>query len=111
MKKLITAAALTMLVCGGAYAADKAADKPMAASDKPAATAAGDKPMTAQQMKMKTCNADAADKKGEDRQKFMKTCLSAKPAKAESKMAMCNKKTAGMKADERAKAQSECMKG
>jgi hypothetical protein len=48
---------------------------------------------------------------GDERKAFMKTCLSAKPAKQESKMAMCNKKTSGMKAEERAKAQSECMKG
>jgi hypothetical protein len=70
--------------------------------------------MTPQQEKMKTCNDQAKDMKGDERKGFMKTCLSAKPApppKAESKMAMCNKKTAGMKADERAKAQSECMKG
>ena len=67
--------------------------------------------MTPQQEKMKACNEQAADKKGDERKAFMKTCLSAKPAKKESKMAMCNKKTAGMKGDERAKAQSECMKG
>ena len=64
-----------------------------------------------QQTKMKDCNTKAADKKGDERKSFMKTCLSAKPMKAESKMSMCNKKTAGMKGDERAKAQSECMKG
>ena len=52
-----------------------------------------------QQDKMKACNAQAGDKKGDDRKAFMKTCLSAKPAepaKPESKMAMCNKKTAGL---------------
>jgi hypothetical protein len=31
---------------------------------------------TAQQTKMKTCNADAAGKKGDERKAFMKTCLS-----------------------------------
>jgi hypothetical protein len=64
-----------------------------------------------QQTKMKTCNAQAGDKKGDERKAFMKTCLSAAPAKPESKMSMCNKKTAGMAKEERAKAQSECMKG
>ena len=65
-----------------------------------------------QQEKMKACNAQAGDKKGDERKAFMKTCLSAKPAMSQSeKMSMCNKKTAGMKAEERAKAQSECMKG
>ena len=66
-----------------------------------------------QQDKMKTCNTQAGDKKGDERKAFMKSCLSATPAappKAESKMAMCNKKTAGLSKDERAKAQSECMK-
>ena len=33
---------------------------------------------TPQQNKMKTCNADAKDKKGDERKKFMKECLSAK---------------------------------
>jgi hypothetical protein len=32
----------------------------------------------AQQQKMKTCNAQAADKKGDDRKAFMKQCLSTK---------------------------------
>ena len=30
-----------------------------------------------QQKKMKTCNADATGKKGDERKTFMKTCLSA----------------------------------
>lgn len=43
----------------------------------PAATAAPAKPMTAQQEKMKTCNADATAKhlKGAERKTFMSTCL------------------------------------
>ena len=63
-----------------------------------------------QQEKMKACNAQAADKKGDERKAFMSNCLKAEPAKAESKMAMCNKKTAGLDKEARAKAQSECMK-
>ena len=37
-----------------------------------------DKPVTAQQQKMKHCNAEAKSKslKGEERKKFMSTCLS-----------------------------------
>jgi hypothetical protein len=64
-----------------------------------------------QQEKMKACNAQAADKKGDERKAFMSNCLKAEPAKAESRMAMCNKKTAGLDKEARAKAQSECMKG
>ena len=96
MKKILTFGLLTMFACAPVFAAD---------------TKAADTKMTPQQDKMKTCNGKATDMKGDERKAFMKTCLSAKPAKPESKMAMCNKKTAGMKADERAKAQSECMKG
>ncbi len=69
------------------------------------------KTTNSQQDKMSACNAQAGDKKGDERKAFMKTCLSAKPApKPESKMAMCNRKTAGLNKEERAKAQSECMK-
>ncbi len=66
----------------------------------------------AQQSKMKTCQAEAGQKKleGKERQAFVNDCLKAKPAKAESKISMCNKKTAGLKGEERKKAQSECMK-
>ena len=51
---------------------------PAAASAAAAPAAAGDK-KTAQQEKMKTCNAEAKEKtlKGKDRKDFMKTCLSA----------------------------------
>ena len=31
-----------------------------------------------QQSKMTTCNADAGDKKGDERKAYMKTCLSSK---------------------------------
>jgi hypothetical protein len=76
---------------------------PAYAADPPA-------PANSQQNKMTVCNEKAGEMKGDERKAFMKTCLSAKPAKPESRMAMCNKKTAGMNKDDRAKAQSECMK-
>jgi hypothetical protein len=84
-------------VAGIAFAADTAA---------PASTTTN-----AQQEKMKACNEKAAGMTGDDRKKFMSTCLSSKPPKKESKMAMCNKQTAGLSGDARSKAQSECMKG
>jgi hypothetical protein len=34
-----------------------------------------------QQDKMKACNTQAADKKGDDRKAFMKSCLSSAPSK------------------------------
>ena len=91
MKTLIALTLAGLFACGSAFAADTK--------------------MTPQQEKMKACNAEATGKTGDERKAFMKTCLSAKPAKKESNFAFCNKKTAGMKAEERAKAQSECMKG
>jgi hypothetical protein len=67
----------------------------------------------AQQDKMKSCNTQAAGKKGDERKAFMKDCLSAKPAKPDNsnKMAACNTKSKGMKGDERKKFMSDCMKG
>lgn len=101
MKTLLAIVAAGALMMGGtALAADAKTD-----TSAKAPTASN-----SQQDKMKACNDQAGDKKGDDRKAFMKTCLSAKPAKQESKMAMCNKKTAGLSKDDRAKAQSECMK-
>jgi hypothetical protein len=89
-----------LLACSAAYAADTATD-----ATKPAAAT------NSQQDKMKDCNTKAADMKGDDRKAFMKTCLSAKPAKPQSKMAECNAKTKGMSKPDADKARSECMKG
>jgi hypothetical protein len=64
----------------------------------------------AQQERMKTCNAKAGDKKGEERKKFMSDCLSAEKKTYDNKMAACNAKTKGLKKDEANKVRSECMK-
>ena len=70
---------------------------------------------TPQQEKMKNCNAQATDKKGEERKAFMKECLSAKPMKAttpqQEKMKACNKEASGkeLKGDERKKFMSSCL--
>ena len=104
MKKLLTLLALGMsLTVGVAHAADAAAAAP-----------------TAQQGKMKTCNMDAKDKKGDERKAFMKECLSAKPAAAEpaatgttqqNKMKTCNAdaKTKALKGDERKAFMKSCL--
>jgi uncharacterized surface anchored protein len=63
-----------------------------------------------QQERMKTCNVEAGDKKGDERKKFMSTCLSDKKKASDNKMAACNTKSKGMKADERKKFMSDCMK-
>jgi len=98
MQKLLGLALAALFACGSAYAADSQTPSPA---------------QKAQQDKMKACNDQAGDKKGDDRKAFMKTCLSAKPAKEEkpkSKMAMCNEKTKGMSKADADKARSECMK-
>jgi psiF repeat len=96
MKQLITALALAFAATAS-FAASHAAAAPAkpAEAAKPAAAAApampakpaepakpmaAEKAATPQQTKMATCNKDAADKKGDERKAFMKTCLSGKPA-------------------------------
>ena len=75
---------------------------------------------TAQQTKMKECNATAGEKalKGDERKAFMKECLSAKPAASgkttqQEKMKTCNKEAGekALKGAERKKFMSECLKG
>ena len=99
MKKLISLVVLGLaMAAGGAHAA------------------------TAQQGKMKTCNADAKTKdlKGDERKGFMKECLSAKPAAApaaegattqQTKMKTCNAdaKTKALKGAERKTFMKECL--
>ena len=76
---------------------------------------------TDQQNKMKACNEQANAKglgegKGEERQAFMKECLSAKPAKSgntaqQEKMKACNKEAGEKKlaGEERKKFMSSCL--
>lgn len=72
-----------------------------------------------QQNKMKTCNAEAKGKKGDERKAFMKSCLSkggAAPAAAEKKttqqekMKACNAEAKGKKGDDRKVFMSSCLK-
>mgnify|MGYP000891352598 FL=1 len=65
--KLAVALISLALAAGTAFAEEKKADAP-----KKEPTAA----QKAQQEKMKGCNAQAADKKGDERKAFMKQCLS-----------------------------------
>jgi hypothetical protein len=77
----------------------------------------------AQQNKMAACNARANEKglgeeKGEEREAFLKECLSTKQAKAvkaggtqQNRMKTCNKeaRTKGLKGDERKAFMSTCL--
>lgn len=60
-----------------APAADKKAEVPAKADAKPTASAAAPSAKAKQQDKMKSCNADAKVKalKGDERKKFMSSCL------------------------------------
>ncbi len=76
------------------------------------AHAADDKKPNTQQSKMAACNKEAADKKGDERKDFMKTCLSAKPAAAmtqQTRMTVCNKDAKDMKGDARRAFMKECL--
>ena len=74
----------------------------------------------AQQERMKDCNGKASDKKGDDRKKFMSSCLKGEEAGAsdkqkaqQNKMKGCNKQAGDkkMKGDERKSFMSSCLKG
>lgn len=71
---------------------------------------------TAQQEKMKACNASAKELKGDDRKKHMKECLSAKKEEdkkemttQQQKMKDCNAAAKDLKGDERKKHMKECL--
>ena len=80
MKQLFAVIALGLTLSFGAVTAANAADDAK----------------TKQQSKMTTCNADAGDKKGDERKAFMKSCLSAKPVAA-APSAACEKSAADKK--------------
>ncbi|MDH0304395.1 MULTISPECIES: PsiF family protein [unclassified Pseudomonas] len=70
---------------------------------------------TAQQEKMKTCNADATAKalKGDERKAFMSTCLKKDvPQTQQEKMKTCNADATAktLKGDERKAFMSDCLK-
>jgi len=69
-----------------------------------------------QQSKMKTCNTQAGDKKGDDRKAFMKSCLSAAataaasaPTTQQEKMKACNVQAADKKGDDRKAFMKTCL--
>jgi len=120
MNKLIAALCFA-LAMAPAMAQDKAkADDKKAA---PAAEKVKKEPIEkqkAQQERMKNCNDKATDKKGDERKKFMSSCLkgetegaSDKQKTQQNKMTSCNKEAGekNMKGDERKKFMSTCLKG
>jgi hypothetical protein len=75
----------------------------------------------AQQARMKECAAQAGDRKGEERNKFMSRCLKGEDMTAatdkktaqQDRMRACNKQAGDkkLKGDERKNFMSECLKG
>lgn len=78
----------------------------------PAAPAASVKAANPQQNRMAACNQEAGSKslKGDERQAFMKTCLSNKPMTQQDRMKNCNVEAKDMKGDARKAFMSECLK-
>lgn len=98
IKPLLTALSLSLCLIGAAHAEDSK------------------KGPSAQQQRMKDCNAQADGKKGDERKSFMSSCLSGKtPAATKStpqqRMKDCNGKAEGKKGDERKAFMSACLKG
>jgi opacity protein-like surface antigen len=100
MKKLLLALGLAFALSPAVHAQDTAKKEPSPAQK-------------AQQERMKQCNADAGDKKGDERKAFMSKCLSEKKASQQDKMKSCNKEAGEKKlaGDERKKFMSSCLKG
>jgi psiF repeat len=107
MKLLMAMFCLMFAASTTAYAQDK--KEPSAAQKK-------------QQARMKDCNEKATDKKGDDRKKFMSSCLkgeaggnepTAAQKKQQNRMSACNKQATEkkLKGDERKSFMSSCLKG
>src|SRR5215831_13483235 len=80
------------------------------------ASAADETKANSQQERMKACNAQAGDKKGDERKAFMSTCLKGKgeamPMTQQEKMKKCNADASAkaLKGDDRKAFMSECLK-
>jgi hypothetical protein len=107
MKLLIAALCLAFATTGALAQDKKDAKKAPSAKQK------------AQQERMKDCNAKAGDKKGEERKKFMSSCLGSGKAEAtpaqkaqQERMTACNKQATEkkLKDGERKKFMSSCLK-
>lgn len=101
MKKLMLAAATALLAANVAMAQTPATDK-KAPSEK----------QLRQQERMKACNEQVGERKGEERKQFMSACLKDKQSAQQDKMKSCNKEAGDkkLKGNERKKFMSECLK-
>ena len=79
-------------------------------------SAADEKKANSQQERMKACNSQAGDKKGDERKAFMSSCLKGggvMPMTQQEKMKKCNADASSkaLKGDERKAFMSTCLKG
>ena len=105
--RMLVALLCLMFAATTPFAQDKEAKKEPSAAQKK------------QQARMKDCNEKAADKKGDERKKFMSSCLkdggsqpSAAQKAQQQRMTACNKQATEkkLKGDERKKFMSGCLK-
>ncbi|WP_027796371.1 PsiF family protein [Paraburkholderia acidipaludis] len=94
---------IAAIVLGGVLAAPALAQTPASAAAP-----------NSQQQKMKACNTQAGDKKGDDRKAFMKQCLSASGAPAptmsqQERMKACNTQAGDKKGDDRKAFMKQCL--
>jgi psiF repeat-containing protein len=87
----------------------------LAAGTLSVASAADEKKANPQQERMKACNAEAGDKKGDERKAFMSQCLkggAATPMTQQEKMKKCNvdANAKALKGDDRKAFMSTCLK-
>ncbi len=96
IRSLALAAALGLCSNGVAFAQDADAGKAM----------------TPQQTRMKTCNAQAGGKTGDDRKTFMASCLSNRKtlSSSQERMKTCNAQAAGKTGADRKTFMSSCLK-
>ena len=99
MKTVLTMA-MAMLLVAGTFSVAPAADE---------------KKVNSQQERMKACNTQAGDKKGDERKAFMAECLkggTAMPMIQQDKMEKCNADASAkaLKGDERQAFMSTCLK-
>jgi membrane-bound lytic murein transglycosylase len=117
MKQLIAAVICALFALTSAHAADK----PETQKAAPAAKKEPSEAQKKQQDRMKDCNAKADGKSGDDRKKYMSSCLkgeesgkkepSAAQKKQQDRMKDCNVKAEGKSGDDRKKYMSTCLKG
>jgi hypothetical protein len=87
----------------------------LAAGTLSVASAADEKKMNSQQERMKACNSQAGDKKGDERKAFMSQCLKGGAAMPMTQQDNMNKGNAdasakSLKGDERKAFMSQCLK-